>query len=278
MERVLYAVLIPACAVVSLLGVASGSRESRGGLRRASDWGGRLCLALAGAAWLLRWRAAGHLPIFGTWESALSLATTVLLAALLAERAAVSVPVWPLTTGVATVLLAHGWFYDPTVFPLTISERSWVVDVHAFVAWAAFGCLAVNAALASSRLRHREAGAAGDRPLAFTLGLGFALHSAMLASGSFYKFLLFGTAWSFDPIETLGVVAWVGYGTLLHLHRMAGWGGRRLAGWCLGLFVVLIVSYRAIVYFPAWSTYHIFDMDLRMHVTASDSSATGGEP
>ena len=35
-----------------------------------------------------------------------------------------------------------------------------------------------------------------DRALSYSLSLGFALHSAMMASGSFYKFLLFGAAWS----------------------------------------------------------------------------------
>ena len=37
---------------------------------------------------------------------------------------------------------------------------------------------------------------------------------------------------------------------------------------CGTLFVLLTVTYRGIVYFPSWSSYHILDMDLRMHVTA----------
>jgi len=89
----------------------------------------------------------------------------------------------------------------------------------------------------------------------------------MLVTGSLYKFMLFGRAWSFDPVETLGLLAWLAYGTLLHMQQLAGWGGRRLAGWCVALFVVLVVSYRAIVYFPSWSTYHIFDIGLRLHLT-----------
>ena len=32
----------------------------------------------------------------------------------------------------------------------------------------------------------------------------------------------------------------------------------------------MTISYRGIVYFPAWSTYHIFDMDLRIHLTGSE--------
>ena len=89
----------------------------------------------------------------------------------------------------------------------------------------------------------------------------------MMASGSLYKFLLFGTLWSFDPIETMGFVAWIGYGALLHMQLFARWSGIRLARWCVALFVLLVVSYRGIVHFPSWSTYHIFDMDLRMHLT-----------
>jgi ABC-type transport system involved in cytochrome c biogenesis permease subunit len=271
---ILCIILIPACVVASLLGFAAAYRRATG-LHTAGRWTGRVCLALALVSWLLRWRTAGHLPIFGTYESALSLSLAVLAAAFLAERAGGSFLVWPVSTGLAAALLAHGLGYDASVFPLTISERSWLVEVHAVLAWAAYGCLTVNAAVALSLLWR------GDEPaprrlLAFTLALGFLLHSAMLASGSFYKFLLFGSAWSFDPIETLGLVVWLAYGTLLHLHRLAGWDGRRLAGWCLSVFVLLTVSYRAIVYFPAWSTYHIFDMDLRMHVTPSDTAPGGG--
>jgi len=242
---------------------------------------GQACLLLAMAAWVTRWRAAGHLPLFGTWESSLSLAAAVLLAALLVQRRVGGVGVWPVACGVAAALVAHGSLYDPTIYALTISERSWVVDIHAIVAWAAFGALTVNAGLALWLL----VAANGSQPtasdprrrlLAFTLSLGFLLHTAMLVSGSFYKFLLFGKAWTFDPIETLGFVAWVAYGALLHMHLFAGWEGRRLAMWCLSLFLLLVVSYRGIVYFPAWSTYHIFDMDLRIHVTGDE--VAGGSP
>jgi ABC-type transport system involved in cytochrome c biogenesis permease subunit len=177
---------------------------------------------------------------------------------------------------VAAALLAHGNLYDDTPFPLTISERSWIVEVHAILAWGAFGCLTTNAGAAVTRLLTGKISEGADRLLSLTLSIGFVLHSAMLATGSFYKFLLFGQAWSFDPIETLGFVAWVSYGTLLHLHLMASWEGDRLARWCLLVFAVLVISYRFIVYFPAWSTYHIFDMDLRLHIDPSQSSAQPG--
>jgi ABC-type transport system involved in cytochrome c biogenesis permease subunit len=254
MEGGLYLFLVPASGVTCLVGIASWVFKDWKRLGRAGEWLGIGCFALTLLTWVLRWRSAGHIPIFGTYESALSLAVAVLATAFVIRHRAV----WPTACGVSAALLAHGSRFNATALPLTISERSWIVDIHGILAWAAFGCLAANAGLALACLLGGERSSeATRRLLTLTLSVGFLLHSAMLASGSFYKFLLFGDAWSFDPMETLGFAAWIAYGTLLHLHLMAG--------------VLLVVSYRIIVYFPAWSTYHILDLDLRIHINPSEA-------
>jgi ABC-type uncharacterized transport system permease subunit len=263
-------VLAALCAAGAILGFAAWGRPSAVWLGRIAQAFGLACLALSVLAWIVRWAQAGHMPLFGTFESSLSLAVAVLLCAWIAGIRLPGPPgIWPVACVITGIVVWHGLRFDSTAYPLTISERSWVVDVHAVLAWGAFGTLAANAAFAARRLlaAGHANGSRFDRVLAFTLSLGFCLQTAMLVSGSIYKFLLFGSPWSFDPIETLGFVAWIAYGTLLHMHLFAGWKGRRLALWSLGLFVLLIVSYRGIVYFPAWSTYHILDMDLRMHLT-----------
>jgi ABC-type transport system involved in cytochrome c biogenesis permease subunit len=265
--------LVALCVIASVAGFAAWARPGWRRLSTVGDGLGVMCLVLSLLTWIVRWNLAGHLPLFGTYESSLSLAVAVLLGGALARlRYSRPVGIWPVACGATALLVAHGLRFDPTAYALTISERSWVVDVHAFLSWAAFGGLLVNAGFALLRLTDRtREDVRLDRLLAFSLSLGFVLHTGMLASGSFYKFLLFGSAWSFDPIETLGFVAWIAYGTLLHMHLFAGWEGRRLARWCIGLFVLLVVSYRGIVYFPAWSTYHIFDMDLRMHLPGPET-------
>jgi ABC-type transport system involved in cytochrome c biogenesis permease subunit len=265
--------LVALCVIASALGFIAWSRRAGPYLGRMVNALGLVCLALGVVTWIVRWAAAGHLPLFGTYESALSLAVATLLGGLLVMRRSTGpAGLWPVVTATTAVIAAHGLSFDPTPYALTISERSWVVDVHAVAAWAAFGGLAINAAVALRRLAGgSDSHAPSDRLLTFTLSLGFVMHSAMMVTGSFYKFLLFGRVWSFDPIETLGLVAWVSYGTLLHMQLFAGWQGRRLAAWCLALFVLLVISYRGIVYFPAWSTYHIFDMDLRIHLTGSET-------
>lgn len=276
-SALLYLASVPMAALAAAVGIPGWFLKSRP-LDRVGRALSVSALGTVTAGWILRWGEAGHLPLFGTYESALSLAVATLLVAFLWDmRHPVGLRVFPWACAAASGLLAHGLSYDPTPYALTISERSWVVDLHAAFAWSAFGALAVNAGLALRRAFARGASPGLDRALGVSLSLGFLLHSGMMASGSFYKFLLFGRAWSFDPIETLGFAAWVAYGTLLHMDLMAGWSAKRLAPWCLGVFVLLVVSYRAIVYFPAWSTYHIFDMDLRVHITGQESpNAPGG--
>lgn len=260
--------LATACFVTGLAGLVSWLRPERVRLRRFVDAAAIALLLLTTAAWAARWVEVGHLPLFGTYESALSLAVAVLATAAVLRRAG---PVLPGACMVTAAILAHGLRYDPTGYALTISERSIFVDIHAVFAWVAFGMLALNAVLGALELIGAARGMPGAGVwLSRSLHWGFALHSAMLASGSFYKFLLFGTPWSFDPIETLGLLAWLAYGVLLHMHLFAAWDGRRLAGWCIVTFVILVVSYRGIVYFPSWATYHIFDMDLRTHVTGKE--------
>ncbi len=265
-ERAIYLAAAVACGAGGLLGLAAWIWGGRN--RTRILWGvvGLLPAALVLVAWGIRWYLAGHLPLFGTYESALSLAVAVMVMGCIWEYlGAFDLRAAPIAALVAAGLLVHGLAFDDTIYALTISERSWVVDIHAFFAWSAFGVLSINAALAVRELVFRNPGAPGHM-LRRTLEIGFGLHTGMLASGSFYKFLLFGKVWSFDPIETMGLVAWIAYGALLHMCLFAGWRGRKLAAWCAFLFVLLVLSYRVIVYFPAWSSYHILDMDLRIHV------------
>ncbi len=223
---------------------------------------------VATSAWLARASAAGHLPLFGTYESALSLATFVLVTSFLWEsRGRFRVGTTAASSLLAAVVLGHGLLFFGPVSDLTISERSWVVDLHALVAWAAFAILTTSAALALRDLRSQRPPsdpAWGQLPRG--LQLGFALHTAMIATGSLYKFLLFGKTWSFDPIESFALITWLAYGALLHMHLLGRWRRERLARWSLGVFFLLLASYRLITYFPPWSTYHIFDVQRRIHV------------
>lgn len=263
---ILFRVLLGVSAGLGLLGLVAWRSHERPWAQRVFNAAGAVPTVLGLAAFAARWAEAGHLPLFGVYEAALSLSLVVVATAWGFElRSRSTLGVAPVGAVLSALSLWHGLRYDATPSALTISERSLVMDGHAVVAWAAFGVLAVNAGL-SAIILWRPEGERVSAKLVPTLELGFFLHTAMLVSGSLYRFLLFGRAWSFDPIETLGFITWTAYGTLLHMHFFAHWRGRRLAAWSLGLFLLLVVSYRGIVTWPSWSTYHVFDIGLREHL------------
>ena len=164
-----------AAAFVSLLagtlGVVAWRRPERdavGLMAGVLSWGS---LLFASALWVARWVEAGHLPMFGTFESALSIAAAVLLVPTV-FRFLDRIPAAATPGGclVASAVLFHGRLYDPTPYALTISERSWVVDIHAYIAWGAFGLLSANAGYAAWLLiRARNGSPGSDRPLVGTL-------------------------------------------------------------------------------------------------------------
>ena len=269
--RILDLLVLALALAGGLTGIAAWKRQSAQALARAAFL---LALGAAAASWVVRWVLAGHLPLFGTYESGLSLALTILLVAACLGVGAhrIAALAWPVASLVAAAVLLQGQFYDPKPYALTISERSLVVDAHAVIAWLAFGVLTANAGVAIAILVRRSDEDSESRWLSRSLSAGFLLLSAMIVSGSLYRFMLFGSAWSFDPIETLALVVWLAYGTVLHMHRLGGWHGRELARWCVAVFVALVVSYRCIVLFPATATYHIFDIDLRLHRVGEESA------
>ena len=67
----------------------------------------------------------------------------------------------------------------------------------------------------------------------------------MIGAGSIWAKDLWGSYWSWDPVETWSLLSWLIYGVALHLRFTLRWGGRRLA-WLL-IFAVFDVS-------PQWSS------------------------
>ena len=65
------------------------------------------------------------MPLFGTYESSLSLALAVLAGAAVVRLRAWHGPAgWCVPAGITAGVIAHGLGYDKAVYALTISERS----------------------------------------------------------------------------------------------------------------------------------------------------------
>ena len=235
------------------------SAVARGGVLAAA-----LALVFSSIYLTLRWIAIGHPPIFGTFENTLAAAWFLLVLALAMLRVPALRGTWRVALPWAAVLLGWGLRYRAEPVPLTISEQSLWVDVHAFFAWCAFTPLIVLGSIAALRLIRRGADWDGLRPSStqtqVIVSAAFVAFTAMMATGSWYLNVLFGTFWQWGIVETVSLITWLLYGMVLHGILFRRWSTNWLM-WVLMLLVApLIVSFFVWSVFPG--TFHFFDVPL----------------
>ncbi len=259
-EPRLYEVLIPSGLIIGHVGIAV--RVFRGGpkselcVRMLSlMWTAALLLA-----WILRGAAAGRLPIFGLYESALSLALVTVTITIIWEahnrgRTILS----PLSVLIAASVLSHGIRFSPTLSPGPFTNHFPLIAIHAALAWTAIGLFALANFLSLRLILRRTEGADLGPSLRTTLRLAFVVFGIACAGGLAASVATFGTPFRWDPVEAVGLAIWVATGLLLITERHRHWPTRRLARWTLALFAAVIISSRGLVYLPKGTTYHVFE-------------------
>ncbi len=236
-------------AWIALLALALGLSSGR---RHRAAWAS-FGLATLGLVVQLaaRWIEAGRPPVFGTYETDLAETLLLLLATpLVARRAGPAYLRGPAWVGLLT--LAHTFTLHAAVTPLTISELSLWIDLHAPLAWLAW-CLYFHAlflcfspAQATLALR--------------LLGAGFWAHSAMGFVGVYYATLLFDRPWSWDPIQTGGLLSWVLFAFSLHLRLFYSVSLHRQRYFLLCLLLLFVVSAKLVILLPQGQSFHVFEL------------------
>ncbi len=218
---------------------------------------GALTLAIA-----VRWVVSGHPPLFGTFENALASAWFIAACALIADRRLgdrIRPGAIRLLLAWAPLTLVYGAFFNREPFPLTISERNLLVDVHAAFAWVAYAALLLVSMVSAQRLLSRDGGDSHADDVAFRgLGLGFAFLTLMMAVGAIYSFMLFADWYRWEVVETLTAATWLAYGSVIHARLLFDWKGRAFHIAALCVLPLLVAT------FWVWSiyagTYHHFDI------------------
>ena len=72
---------------------------------------------------------------------------------------------------------------------------------------------------------------------------GFITDTVMIAAGSIWAKDLWGSYWSWDPVETWSLLSWLIYGFALHLRITRGWRGRKLAWLLVFAIIGVLISF-----------------------------------
>lgn len=228
-------------------------------------WVRPVLLVVAGVgvlALVARGVLAGHAPIFGTFENTLSAAVTLLLVAVVTSRGRTSTVSWAWATPWALILLLYGTRFSRQALPLTISEDSLWVDVHVLFAWISFASLVYASSLAvfgalgkqPKGLKREEV----DDRIGGALNVGFLNLTAMMLTGAWYLYVVFAEFWRWEVVGTMSLVAWIGYGMVIHARYFYRLGGRGLAWAVLAVLPAMILTFWVWSLFPG--TYHYFDI------------------
>ncbi len=213
----------------------------------------------------VRWAVSGHAPIFGTFENTYTLAWALLATATVVGFVRRDLEdLWRMAVPWALASMTYGLQFRSEPVPLTISEQSLWVDIHAVFAWIALvSFLGVTSLAAVRVIGGRPLGLPAERSddlMTELLMIGYAGFTGMLATGAWYSFVLFGTFWQWDIVESLALVTWLSYGVVIHGRLFYRWGSRRFDMAVLLVLPLLIAAYFVWSFFP--DTWHFFDIPL----------------
>ncbi len=234
-----------------------------------------LAFVLHTCAIAARYAAQGHLPWAGDYETSLACAWFIVALTFAASwrtpaLRALSVGTVPLVV----LLMGFGVTRNPTLGPLAASLRSGWLVVHVFFAWLAFGAYGLATAggiaheLKRRGVRRAERNPAWDRLPALErldelifrwILFGFIADTVMIASGAIWARDLWGSYWSWDPVEVWSLVVWLSYGLAIHLRLTRGWKGAPFARVAIAAITGMFVTFFGVSFMVEASS-HVFNV------------------
>lgn len=229
---------------------------------RPLKWAGNLlypALAAQTIIFVHRWVRTGYFPANGELENAITggwfaIAFTVYL--LVKNRAVSGVALF--TVPATLLMLGYGAMKAPDPLPLMASMKSSWLWVHVLFAQVAYGAYAIASGfgvvyLLKERSHGREDDSKFydrfprlevlDESMFKFVVYGFVSEAIMICAGIIWAKDLWGSYWTWDPVEVWTLVSWLLYGLAIHLRVTLGWRGRAMAWLMVVLLSTVIITY-----------------------------------
>lgn len=222
-----------------------------------------------------RFAATGHLPWSGDYESALMGGWIIICATIIVGWRNKSLQVLSIgTVPLVLLMMGFGYMRSPALSPMAASLKTVWLYIHVYFAWLAFGAYALSmAAGVLFILKRRDSLRPTQNPLFErfpSLGyldelifrymiFGFITDTIMISAGAVWAKDLWGSYWSWDPVETWSLISWLTYGITIHLRVTFGWRETRLAWLAIAALSTVIISFFGVT-FVVNSSMHMFNV------------------
>jgi cytochrome c-type biogenesis protein CcsB len=223
-----------------------------------------------------RFRATGHLPWSGDYENALSggwiiMALFVQTFLKRKDLQPVGVVILPMTL----LLMGFGVMRSPSLSPMAASLKTFWLYIHVYFAMISFGAYTLAAAAGAVllvKIRRDKRNAVANQFFDFLPAVarldelmfryvvfGFVTDAIMIAAGAIWAKDLWGSYWSWDPVETWSLISWLVYAFALHARLTLGWRMERFALVTVLALVAVFISYFGVT-FIVDSSIHAFSV------------------
>lgn len=221
------------------------------------------------ASLIIRWIETGHPPVMRNYENASAGAWCIILGFIiftLKNKKARSIGFT--TVPIALAMMGYGMMGYVALEPYNEPSKSPWLAVHVIFAWFAYMSFVISFGLSVLYLLKDRA-----KPPAFSeklpslavmdemayryVAFGFIMDTVMLISGSIWASELWGSYWSWDPVETWSLISWLLYALYLHLRVTMKWKGRRAAWLAVFALTGVIISFWGINFVQ--SSMHVFN-------------------
>jgi cytochrome c-type biogenesis protein CcsB len=205
----------------------------------------------------------GHIPVASRYENVLTGAAVVMLFNLLAIMRRRSLkPQLVFVAPFVLLMMGYALLNQPRFTTMSpVLDNLWMF-VHVLFAWLAYGAYSVAAAvgvlyLLRDRKRYRDLPEEALPPsvarmpsplvlddLMFRFVIfGFIAHVVMVTTGSIWARDLWGSYWSWDPVETWSLLSALLYGLWIHLRLTLSWRGARMAWLAVATLVTVLFAF-----------------------------------
>lgn len=227
------------------------------------------------AAIAARYAATGHLPWSGDYEQGLMGGWFIVLSTLYVGYGKRRLHLLAVgTVPAALLIMGYGAMRNPVLTPMAASLKTVWLYIHVYFAWLAYGAytLAMGAGVVYL-LKRRDRSSPAPNPVYVKLPdlerledlmfrymvFGFITDAIMIAAGAIWAKDLWGSYWSWDPVETWSLVSWLIYGLAIHLRVTLGWRGPKLAWLVIVALTTVIITFFG-VNFVVDTSMHFFNV------------------
>ena len=223
-----------------------------------------------------RFRATGRLPWSGDYENSLTggFFIIVLFAWTFFKRKDLQ-PVGVVIMPATLLLMGFGVMRSPSLTPMAASLKTFWLYIHVYFAMISFGAytLAMGAGAVLLTMIRREKRHAEPHPffdflpdkarldeLTFRyVVFGFITDAIMIVAGAIWAKDLWGSYWSWDPVETWSLISWLVYAFAIHARLTLGWKMERFALVTVLALITVFISYFGVT-FIVESSIHAFSV------------------